>query len=147
MIMPDTEQLQNHLVDAGRLATENNDLPGLVEFYTIQCAVCSGSGDFETGAKYLDEAVEVGKKLNKKEHMAFGLTHSTNFQTYMTRFDDAWRSAQEAMQISEEIGDKAHMSELFGYGYTYHYLMEGNLDEAEGAAQNGLDIADQIGMA
>src|SRR5205823_12520574 len=33
------------------------------------------------------------------------------------------------------------------YGYTYHYLMEGNLDEAERAAQKGLDIANEIGMA
>src|SRR5207248_11423818 len=108
---------------------------------------CSGNGDFENGAKYLSEAVEVGKKLNQKEHMAFGLTHTTNFQTYMTRFDDAWRSAQQAMQVSEEIGDKAHMSELLGYGYVYHYLVQGNLDEAERAAQHGLDIANQISKA
>jgi class 3 adenylate cyclase/tetratricopeptide (TPR) repeat protein len=147
MIAGQMDELENHLVDAERLAKEHDDLPGLVEFYTIQCAVCSGSGDFDKGARYLNQAVEAGKKLNQDQTTVFGLTHTMNFQTYMTKFDDAWSTAQQALQFSESIGDKAHVSEVLGYGYFYHYLVEGNLDEAERAAQEAQEIANRIGVA
>jgi class 3 adenylate cyclase/tetratricopeptide (TPR) repeat protein len=147
MVTGQVEELENHLVDAERLAKESNDLPGLVEFYTIQCAVCSGSGDFDTGAKYLGDAVKAGLAMNHDQTKIFGLTHTSNFQTYMVKFDEAWKTSQEALKFAEEIGDKMHMGELLSYAHMYHYLMEGNLDEAERVAQQGLEIADHIGYS
>jgi len=138
-------EAEKHLLEAERLAREVNDLSGLAELYGIRCAVCMTTADFDNAVRYLDESVQIGRQLNLKEQLAFGLAHISDTLTIMTRFDEAWRLGQEAYQIAEEIGNREHLSHLLISTIPFHHLREGDLDAAYRAAEEGTELAAKIG--
>jgi tetratricopeptide (TPR) repeat protein len=141
------EQVEKNLLEAERLAREYQDRPGLVELYTLRCGLCTFSGDFEGAVKYLGESVEIGRELNVKEQMAFGLAHTANTLTFMTRFDEAWQTAQEAYQVAQEVGDLQHMSEVLLSPMAAYHLRNGDLDAARRAAEEGTSLGARVGLA
>jgi class 3 adenylate cyclase/tetratricopeptide (TPR) repeat protein len=141
------QEVEKHLADAERLARRHKDLVGLAENCTIRCGVYNMSGNFEEAAKYLDESVKIGRQTDQKEQQAIGLCHFTNTMTFMTRFDEAWKTAQEAWQVSEELGDRLHQFELLSYPIPYYHLRNGDLQAAQRAAEEGADLAAGIGAA
>jgi hypothetical protein len=68
-------------------------------------AFCLSTADFDGATKYLGDSVEAGRQLEIKELMAFGLAHLANTLIYLTRFDEAWETAQNCLRVSREIGD------------------------------------------
>lgn len=104
------------------------------------------AGDFPGVAKYMGESIELGRQLNIKEQMAYGLTHMTNALTNMTRFDEARATAQEAMQLVEEIGNLQRKAELLMSTIPIHRMLDGDLDAASAAAEEGLGLSQRIGL-
>jgi class 3 adenylate cyclase len=142
--MPEAEQ---HLLRAEALAREGEDKFGLAEMYTVRCGVCSIQGDFDGMAKYMGESIRLGRELNIAEQMAFGLTHRSSALTNMARFDEAWDTAQEALQVIESIGDLPRKADLLSYSIVYHHLIEGDRAAARRSAEEGVSLAARTGAA
>jgi class 3 adenylate cyclase/tetratricopeptide (TPR) repeat protein len=141
------EEVEKNLLEAERLGREYRDRPGLVELYTLRCGMCTFSGDFEGAVKYLGESVEIGRELNVKEQMAFGLAHTANTLMFMTRFDEAWQTAQEAYQVAQEVGDLQHLSEVLLSPMAAYHLRNGDLDAARRVAEAGTNMGAKVGLA
>jgi tetratricopeptide (TPR) repeat protein len=140
------EETEQYLLLAERLARQYEDQAGLAEMFTVRCGVCNMIGDFPGVARYMGESIALGRELGIKEQMAYGLTHMANALTNMTRFDEARATAREALQLVEEIGHLQFKAELHMHGIPFHHLLDGNLDAARRAAEEGLAIARRIGL-
>ena len=138
-------EAENFLLDAENMARNYQDLPGLAELFMVRCGLCIAKGDFDGAVNYLSESVHIGNELNLKEQMALGLTHIANTQLYMTRFEEAWKTAQEVRKITEEVGNQEHLAEILTYSIPLYHLRNGNIVEARKSAEEGMQIATQIG--
>ncbi len=147
MFFGDFENAEGNLVQAEQQARAAQDRLGLSEMFTIRCGICTASGDFDSAVKYLTESTQVGRELNAKEQMAYGLTHTANTLLFMTRFDEAWDKAQEALRVIEDVGDRARETELLGSTIPAIHLRNGDLDAARREATRGVEIAMRIGSA
>ena len=145
MWMGQMEQTEQCLRQAEELARQYEDKLGLAEMFTVRCGVCNMIGDFPGVAHYMGESIQLGRQLNIKEQMAYGLTHMANALTNMTRFDEARATTHEALQLVEEIGHLQHKAELLAYPIPLHHLLNGDLDAAHRAAEEGIDLAQKIG--
>lgn len=145
MFMGQFDETQNALAQAEQLARENSDRIGLAEMYWMRCSICTMTADFGNAVKYLSESVDIGRELDLKEQMAYGLTHLANTLVFMTQFDNAFARAQEALVLAEEIGNRLRQAELLAFPVPLYYMHVGDLDTAFAKAQQGLDIALQIG--
>jgi tetratricopeptide (TPR) repeat protein len=147
MMMGDFATVESNLRESEKIARAANDRAGLAEMFTVRCGICTGTGDFDGAIKYLGESVEVGRELNVKEQMAFGMTHTANTLMFLTKFDDAWLKAQEAMRVCEEIGDRQHQAELLAGVYVFVHICRGQFDTAKKFAEQGVAIGARIGSA
>ena len=86
-----------HLADAERLAHQCGDLPGLAEFHTTNCYMTVPFGEFDDAIAHLAEADRIGREQDMDEPRLLGLTHTACTLTYMTRFDEASKVAQESL--------------------------------------------------
>jgi tetratricopeptide (TPR) repeat protein len=138
-------EAEEHLVDAERLARECDDLPGLAELHMTYCYIHTATGNFEGAVDHLSEAAQIGRDLELEEPRLFGLTHTANTLTYMTRFEEAWPAAQEARQLAEDLGNRMYLSELLALTMPFSHLRNGELDAARQSAHEGTEIAAEIG--
>src|SRR3990170_2305547 len=141
------EEADRRLVEAEQLAQRAGDMDGLAELYTIRCSFCNQSGNFEGAVHYLEQSVHVGESMNKKEQRAYGLTHIAMTLTFMTRFDESWEKAQEAIQVAEEISDQFHLAEVNSFPVPMFHLRNGDFPRARAAAQRAAEISVKIGAA
>ncbi len=146
MWMGQFREVETLLAQAEQLAREDQDGAGLVEMYTVRCGVCTSVGDFEGAVRYLGESIQVGRQSNQKEQMAFGLTHTANTLIFLTRFEDAWRTAQEAYQVAQEAGDRQHIAEILVGPFALYHLRNGDMEAAHQSAQQGVDLAAKSGL-
>ena len=145
MYLGQFDLIDQHLNEAEQLARQGDDRPGLAEMYMIRCMVCLSTADFDGATKYLGESVEAGRQLQIKELMAFGLAHLSNTLVYLTRFDEAWETAQNCLRVSREIGDRAHVIDVLAQPITYCYLRQGDLAAAQQSAEESAHAAAPIG--
>ncbi len=145
MFMGQFEETEQALGQAEQLAREYSDRIGLAEMFWMRCGICTMTADFGNAEKYLGESVAIGRELDLKEQMSFGLTHLANTLVFMTRFDEGFARAQEALAIAEEIGNRQRQAELLAFPVPMYYMHVGDLDTALAQAQRGLNIAVQIG--
>lgn len=143
--MGQLDPAEEHLLTAEKLAQDYKDRAGLAELYTVRCGNCTIVGDFANAAHYLAESVQIGRELDMKDPIAFGLAHTANTYTFMARFDDAWEKAQEALKFSEEVGNQLRIAEVYVAPIPFYYLHRGDLDAARAAAAKGVEIAQRIG--
>jgi len=141
------DQAEDHLLEAERLAREYQDKAGLAELFTVRCGICNMIGDLGNAAKYLGESVEIGRELNLKEQMAYGLSHMAGTLTNLTQFDKAAEKAREALELSRQIGNRFREAEVLTFPIAYCHLRDGELDAALEASQNGVEIASSIGAS
>jgi predicted ATPase len=145
IFMGDLGQAGELLDRSEALARRHQDTTGLAEMFTNRCAVCSFTGDFETAAVYLGEATELGRMQDHKEEIIHGLTHKANVLTSLTKFDEAWSAAQEALALAEQAGDLVHISALRAEPIPLYHLHNGDLEAASRSASEALEIAGRIG--
>ena len=140
-------EAEEHLAEAKQLARKCGDLPGLAELHMIQCYLTVPFGEFDEAITHLDEAVKIGSDLKLEEHELFGLTHTANTLTYMTRFDEASRVAAQALQLAKDLGNLKWQSELQGLLAPILHMRNGDFDSAIQSAQAASTLAAQIGAA
>ena len=115
--------------------------------FTVRCAVCNMTGDFENAKRYMGESLEASRSLNLGPQAAWSLAHTALSLTYMTRFAEAKEKLEEAIQFAESIGDLAHLSEALAYPAVYCYMFTGDLDKAQASAERAFSIATQNNIA
>lgn len=138
-------EAEKHLADAERLAGECGDSAGLAEMHMTYCYMRTAVGDFEDAEGHLAEAAEIGDDLDMEEPTLFGKTHLANTMVYMTRFDDAWRAIQVAIEAAKELGNRKYESEIKALTIPFYYLNLGKLDAASESAKAGMELAAEIG--
>jgi class 3 adenylate cyclase/tetratricopeptide (TPR) repeat protein len=141
------DQAEEHLLEAERLARDYQDRAGLAELYTVRCGICNMMGDFGNAAKYLGESVEIGRELDLEEQMAYGLSHMAGTLTNLTKFDDAAQKAREALELARSIGNRFREAEVLTFPIAFCHIRNGDLDAAHLAAEEGVEIARNIGSA
>ena len=138
-------EAEKHLVDAERLASQCDDLPGLAELHMTYCYLRVPFGQFDDAIEHLSESTRIGRDLDLAEARLFGMTHTANTLLYMTRFDEAWQAVQEARGLAEELGNRKWLADLMGLASPLYYLRTGDLDAASQSAREGADLAAKIG--
>lgn len=133
-----------YLQEAEKLASEVEDKPGLIESYFVRCGMCTAAGDFESVVYYMNRSADYGRDLNLHDQVAASLDHTSRSQLLMTRFDEAWRTAQEALAVSRRIKNRDLESLVLATIAALH-VRNGDLEAAREAAQEGRDIALRIG--
>ncbi|MBI4675456.1 MAG: AAA family ATPase [Chloroflexi bacterium] len=98
--MGQMEQAEPLLLQAEALAREYQDKQGLGEMYVIRCQISTGMSDFDKAMHYIGDAVQVGKDLDVKEQIAWGLAHLSGTYVFMLRFEDAAQVAAEGMALA-----------------------------------------------
>ena len=140
--LPEALQL---LEEAEQMATQVNDLPGLAEGGMIQCAFCTARADFDGAVNFLGKAVKIGRQLKAVEPRLYGLTHIANTYTFMGLFDDAWDTVQDALALATKTGNRQYQAELLTFSIPFYHFRNGDIDLAREKAQEGTEIAQQIG--
>lgn len=145
MFAGDFPSAMGQLQQSEQLARACGDKPGLSEHIITRCTLMMASGDFDETVHYMNEVVALGRDMNLGSQMAYGLTHTANALTYLTRFDEGWEKAQEARRVAEENGDKLHLAEVMTNPLAFGRLRNGDIDGAMASAREGYEMAARIG--
>jgi class 3 adenylate cyclase/tetratricopeptide (TPR) repeat protein len=138
-------EAEAYLAQADRLAREQQLKDDIVENSIIYCQICTTKADFVSLVPRMAEVVEIGRETDSKEHIATGLEHVAGGLLFLTRFDEAWEKAQQALKAAREIGNKEHESILLSQIIPLCLITMGKLDEARSAAEEGVQISTRIG--
>lgn len=139
------QKAEELIVESERLARDKEDKAGLSELGLIRCMMCTAVADFDGVVRYMDETVAIGRELAVKEQMAMGLAHIASSQLWMLQFDESWETMQEGLQLSREIEDREHESDLLVYTAPLLHWRNGDFEAARESAEEGLEIANRIG--
>lgn len=143
--MGQIEQAEPLLLQAEQLARENQDKPGLGEMYVIRCQISLGTADFDTAMHYMGDAVQVGKDLNVKEQILWGLAHLTSTYTFMLRFEDAEKVAAEGLAMAFDLENREFYCDI----KTSEAILlwrRGNFDAAIQAGEDAAQMGERIGL-
>ena len=140
-------EAEEHLVEAEHLANQCGDLPGLAELHMTYCYLRVPFGQFDDAVDHLEEVAKIGQNLDLEEPKLFGMTHIANTLTFLTRFDEAWQQSEEALQAAEELGNLKYQAEILTTPVAFYHMRNGDLNAARHAAEQGMNIASQIGAA
>jgi class 3 adenylate cyclase/tetratricopeptide (TPR) repeat protein len=138
-------QADEYLREAQRLAETVKDRASLAEHNLIRCQMCTFTADFEGVLRYMGNTVEMGREANSKEQQAIGLEHVAGSLLFMTRYEEGWAAAGEALQLSREVGDRMHESMVLAMDLPVYHIRNGDFEGARHAAEEGFKIARQIG--
>jgi class 3 adenylate cyclase/tetratricopeptide (TPR) repeat protein len=139
------QQADQYLTRADHLAREYEEQAGIAEMALIRCQMCTAQADFDGVITHMDEMVEVGHELGAKEHIAMGLEHVSSSLMFLTRFDEALEKAQEALAVSQEIGDREHEAGVLTGSIPLCLIRDGKFKQARDALEEGVEIGTKIG--
>jgi tetratricopeptide (TPR) repeat protein len=145
MMLGDMGQAVSELEEAARLGRQARDARGLVEMAVLRCATCLPSGNFNDAMDALGTSVDVARERDLKEELAEGLAHSAATLTYMTRFDEAIKLAEEGLQVGEELGDLLIKLEMLGIPIVFDQIRRGEMTRALDTARTAADLSRQTG--
>lgn len=138
-------EAEARLSQAEALARRVQDHAGLAELFIIRCQMCSVAADFDGAVNYMGQAVAAGRAVGIQEQMALGLAHIASTQIFMTRLDEAYKTAQEGLALTREIGDREHFAEA-QEALGEYYLLRGDLNAARDNLAECVATATQIGV-
>ncbi|TAH48094.1 MAG: hypothetical protein EYC68_22330 [Chloroflexota bacterium] len=143
--MGQIEQAEPLLLQAEELARAYQDKVGLGEMFVIRCQISLGTADFDTAMHYMGDAVQVGKDLDVKEQILWGLAHLASTYAFMLRFEDAEQVAAEGLTMARELDNREFYADI---KTTESILLwrRGNLDAAIQAGQEAANVGERIGL-
>jgi predicted ATPase/class 3 adenylate cyclase len=139
------QEAEVYLSRADRLAHEHDVISGMAELSIIRCQMCTAQADFDHVIMYMDEMVEIGKKAGMGEHMAMGLEHISSSLMFLTRFEEAFQKAGEALEAARAIGDREHEAWVLCSTMPICLVCKGDLEGAWRIASQGAQLASRIG--
>jgi class 3 adenylate cyclase/tetratricopeptide (TPR) repeat protein len=138
-------EAEAHLARAAHLIQAHQDLGGEAEAALIRCQMCTAQGDFKGVIQHMGNMAAIGQAIGSKEYMAMGLEHVAFSLLLLTRFDEAWETGQQAVEIAREVGDRLHECSALTTTIPYCLIRQGRLDEGAAILRDGLEIAHRIG--
>ena len=138
------QEAEQYLARAERLAHQHDEQSGVAEGAIIRCQMCTAMADFDSVVAQMGEVVAIGERLGSKDYRAMGLDHIASSLMFLTRFDEAWLKAQEALQLAREIGDREHEAWLLSTTIPVCLFRQGQFDSARSVLAEGLEIAARI---
>lgn len=145
MMLQEAEEATADLNLAERLGREARDGRGLVEMATLRCAACLPAAQFDQAVSSLGTSIDVARELDLKDELAESAAHMAQTYTYMTRYEEAWPLAQEALDLAVRSGDLMKVTEVLVGAVALHHVREGDYASALDAAQRALEFSDKIG--
>lgn len=133
------------LDEAERDARAGGDDAGLAEACMFQCMLRTGSGEFDDVAYYMSEMSRLGVGLEDPYTITFGMVHLANTYAYTNRAAEAIEQGLAALAAAEQHGDLKHQAELLTFALPFGHLQRGELEEAMGYVERGMEIAMRIG--
>ena len=143
----EVEEADSMLAESEAIATECGENAGLAELNMIYCYIRTTAGDLDNAYDRLQVAAEIGRELDLVEPKLFGMTHIANTLNYMTRFDEGRETAEEALAMAREAGHLGWESERLAITIPIDLLVHGELAKARQTAEQGTNLAHQIGSA
>ena len=134
-----------YLARADRLVKEYQEHGGAAESALIRCQMCTAQADFDGVLMHMDNLVTIGETIGSKEFQAMGMEHVASSLMFMTRFDESWQKAQEALAVAREIGDRRHEGWLLATTIPLFLIRQGEFAQAIAFAQEGVQVAVRIG--
>jgi len=141
------QQAETFLAQAESLNQAKDHEAGAAESALLRCQLCTAQADFEGVVNHMSELVEIGERLGTKEYMTTGLEHVASSLMWLAKFDEAQEKAEEALQISVEIGDREHEAYLLTTTLPMVAIRNGEFDQAAAYLEKGLRIGQKIGVS
>ena len=138
-------EAEKHLIEAERLAILVHDQPGLSELHKTYCIIRTISGDLDGALDHQRRALQIGDSENDVDAKLFGASHCANSLTFLTRFDEAWPQATQALAAAEAAGNRRYMTEPLIFSLPWNLLRMGDLELAQKQVTRGTEMATQIG--
>jgi tetratricopeptide (TPR) repeat protein len=110
----------------------------------VRCGMCTAVGDFARVVYYMTQSADFGRELNLQDQVAASLDHTARALMLMTRFEEAWHTAQEGLKLAREIKNRDMESALLTT-IAGLYVRNGDLAAALQAALQSEEIARRIG--
>jgi class 3 adenylate cyclase/tetratricopeptide (TPR) repeat protein len=145
MVLGQFEEAEKYLTEAEDLARQHEEVPGMIEMYTVRCNVCTALADFSNASKYLGEAAQLGAQIDDKDTLAYGLAHKSSTLTHMTEYDEAWRIGQEGLKAADEAHNLERRADILTAAVPLYHMRNGDLTQAIQATEEGFNIASTIG--
>lgn len=145
MMMGQFPDAAGALEEAEQLAREHDDPAGLYEHHLTRCMMCTAQAEFDQVESTMSEAAEIGQRTQVRAYEVTGLAHVASSQVFMTHFEDAWRTGQEALRAARETGDRFHEADVLADTLPPIHLRNGDVEAARREAEEGVDIARRIG--
>jgi tetratricopeptide (TPR) repeat protein len=93
----------------------------------------------------LGTSVDVARERGLKNELILGLAHEASTLTYMTRFDEAAKIAEEGLQVADELGDLFIRVEMLSIPIVFNQIRQGNIDGALATAKEAGNLSRQVG--
>jgi class 3 adenylate cyclase/tetratricopeptide (TPR) repeat protein len=146
VMLEDIQEATDLLGDAEKLATSNQDTAGMAEMYTVKCNLCAATGDLEGMAEHMQQFTLLGTEHKLEEPLLFGYAHNANALTLMARFDEAWETAQEALRLADQFGNRRWHADVLSTSFTDHFTFAGDLGAARQAGEEAIRLASAMGV-
>jgi len=139
------QQADVYLSRAEQLLRQQSDKSGAGESALIRCQMCTARADFNGSILHMGELVEIGEQVGSREFIATGLEHVSSSLLYLTRFEQAFEKAQEALAVAREVGNREIEAWVLSLTLPMCYIRNGDFEAARLALGEGLQIATRIG--
>lgn len=139
------QEADGYLSRAAKLANQHDEHSGAAEMSLIRCQMCTAQADFDGVINHMGELAAVGERLGSKEYMAMGLEHVASSLLYLTRFEEAQETADKALRVAREIGDREHEAVLLALTLPVLAIRKGDFETAKEQLAESIRIGAKIG--
>jgi len=139
------QEADQYLTQAAKLAELHDEQSGAAELSLIRCQMCTAQADFEGVINQMGGLIEIGEQLDSKEYLALGLEHIASSLLYLARFEEAQETADRALKLAREIGDREHEAFLLATTLPLLAIREGDFVAAKAYLGEGIHIGAKIG--
>ena len=137
-------QAKDWLEKAHTHAIESNDLAGTCESLCELGIIHWRLANFEKGAEYLQQGIELARQLGDKKKEAYALTVFGQLKVELGNLAEGHKVFEAGLALAREINDQRRVAGILNnYANTYYY--EGNYEAAQKLLEECLSAVREIG--